>query len=97
VNPANFTYGNVGRTLPDVRGPGLRNIDLGLLKTTPIRERLRLQFRAEAFNLGNLTNLRQPSASFTPGPTGQNVNATFGTISSAFDARSLQLGLKLLW
>jgi hypothetical protein len=45
----------------------------------------------------DLPREKGPSASFTPGPTGQNVNATFGTISSAFDARSLQLGLKLLW
>jgi hypothetical protein len=32
LNPPIYSYGNVGRTLPDVRGPGLKNIDLALLK-----------------------------------------------------------------
>ena len=97
VNPPNFTFGNVGRTLPDVRGPGLMNVDLALLKTQKLREKLRLQFRAEAFNIANLTNLGQPNVSFSPGADGRNASATFGSISSSHDARSLQFGLKLLW
>jgi hypothetical protein len=40
----------VGRTLPDVRGPGLKNIDLALLKNFRETERASIQFRAEAFS-----------------------------------------------
>jgi hypothetical protein len=83
--------------LPDVRAPGLTNLDLALLKNTRIRERLTVQFRAEAFNIANTTNLGLPNVTFVPGPDGKNSSATFGTISSAFDARSMQFGIKLLW
>ena len=97
VNPPSYALGNVGRTLPDVRGPGLRNLDLSLIKDTAIRERTRLQFRAEAFNLPNHVNLGLPNMSFSPGPDGRNTSASFGTITSARDARIIQLGLKLLF
>ncbi len=97
INPPNYTYGNVSRTMPDIRGPGLINMDVALLKTVHIRENLRLQFRAEAFNVANLTNLGMPSGSFSPGPDGHNVSSTFGTISSAFDPRTMQFGLKVQW
>jgi hypothetical protein len=97
VNPAIYTFGNIGRTLPDVRSPGLIDIDLALLKTTRIYERLSIQIRAEAFNLANTTNLGLPNSTFVPGTDGRNASATFGTITTAFDARSLQFGLKLLW
>jgi hypothetical protein len=40
-------------------------------------------------------NLGFVSAGFSPGTDGKNASSTFGTISSARDARSLQLGAKL--
>lgn len=97
VNPPDFTFGNVGRTLPDVRAPGTFNWDLSAIKNTGITERVNLQFRAEAFNFMNSVNLRPPNQSFSAGPTGQNASATFGTITGARDARSIQFGLKLLF
>jgi hypothetical protein len=97
VNPPDFTFGNVGRTLPDVRTPGTFNWDLSAIKNTRITERFNLQFRAEAFNFMNQVNLRAPNTSFSPGPDGKNRSATFGTINSARDARSIQLGLKLIF
>ncbi len=96
-NPVEFFLGNVGRTLPDVRTPGTMNWDLSLLKSTRIRERFNLQFRAEAFNFMNTVNWGSPSGSFSPGPDGKNISATFGAIFSARDARVVQLGLKLLF
>src|SRR2546422_8625112 len=48
-----FTFGNVGRTLADVRAPGIVNIDLSVIKNTRIRERWNVQFRAESFNFAN--------------------------------------------
>jgi hypothetical protein len=38
-------------------GPGLHNIDFRVMREFSIRERLRLQFLAEAFNVLNQTNL----------------------------------------
>ncbi len=96
-NPAVYTYGNVGRTLPDARGPGLMNIDTALLKNVHFNEKLSLQFRAEAFNVANITNLGMPNSTFVPGPQGTNVSSSFGTITTSYDARSLQFGIKLIW
>ena len=88
--PAPFTFGNVGRTLPDVRGPGVKNIDFSLFKNFKIVERISLQFRAEAFNLTNTPSFGFPN---------QNFNAVqFGQITAtAADPRQLQFGLKLLF
>lgn len=97
VNPPNFTYGNVGRVLSDVRQPGVLNFDLSVVKDTVLRERLKLQFRFEAFNFINHTNLGLVNGSFSPGTDGLNRSATFGTITTARDPRILQLGLKLIF
>jgi len=89
AQPALFTYGNAPRTLPDVRGPGYQSLDFSLFRNIQILERLRLQFRAEAFNLFNHVNLSLPTTNFTSGG--------FGRITSSRDARIVQFGLKLLW
>ncbi len=94
-NPAPFTVGNVGRTIPDVRHPGTFNLDFSLIQEQKIRERFRLQFRAEAFNLTNKVNLGLANDGFVAGPDGRNNNLGFGTITSARDARIGQLALKL--
>jgi hypothetical protein len=85
--------GNLGRdTLP---GPGLATWDFSLFKETPIREKARLQFRAEFFNILNRANFNSPNAVvFTP--TG--VSPTAGIITStSTTSRQIQFGLKLLW
>jgi hypothetical protein len=97
VNPPSFTLGNVGRTLPDVRTPGTVNVDFSVIKVTQIRERLRLQFRAETFNIANHVNLGIPNTTFLPGPDGLNRSGTFGVITTAREARIGQLALKLIF
>lgn len=97
VNPPLYTYGNLGRVLPDVRNPGVVNVDLSIIKDFSIKERARIQFRAESFNVANHVNLGFPNATFVPGTNGLNNSSTFGTITSARDARSIQLGMKLIF
>jgi hypothetical protein len=97
VNPPLYTYGNLGRVLPDVRNPGVVNVDLSIIKDFSIKERARIQFRAESFNVANHVNLGFPNATFVPGANGLNNSSTFGTITSARDARSIQLGMKLIF
>ncbi|MEP7363487.1 MAG: carboxypeptidase regulatory-like domain-containing protein [Acidobacteriota bacterium] len=86
--PAAFTNGNVGRTLPDVRGPSFLNTDLSLIKNTAINERITLQFRAEYFNVFNRANLDLPNIAFGSGQFG----AITGTVGLP---RVGQLALKL--
>ncbi len=88
--PAPFTLGNTGRTLPDVRGPGTRNFDFSLFKNFELRERLSVQLRGEAFNVMNTVRFADPNQNLS--------NVQFGIISSqANDPRQLQLALKLLF
>ncbi|MFN7924628.1 MAG: hypothetical protein U0Q16_31285 [Bryobacteraceae bacterium] len=97
VNPPDFELGNVGRTTPDVRHPGAANFDFSLMKNTHLTERVRLEFRAEAFNAFNRVNLGLADDNFSPGPDGKNRSSTFGTVTSARDARIGQLALKLIF
>jgi hypothetical protein len=56
--PSTFHFGSLGRnSLP---GPHYRNFDLSLFKTTPITEQVRVQLRAEVFNLFNHPNFSSP-------------------------------------
>jgi hypothetical protein len=87
--PAPFTFGNVARTLPDVRSPGRRNYDLSLQKRFPVKERLSVLFRAEAFNLTNTPYFSGPGVGLGSG--------TFGVISSASGDRQVQFTLKVLF
>jgi len=64
-NPTDYTFGNVPRTLPHVRGPGTENFDFSIFKTTEITERFKLQLRVEAFNVLNHVNFGLPSTSFS--------------------------------
>ena len=95
VNPPDFTFGNVGRVLPDVRTPGTFNFDLALMKNTHVNERVNVQFRIEAFNVLNSVNLRGPNTAFRAGADGFNVGANFGTIAAARDPRRGQVSLKV--
>lgn len=76
--------------LPDVRTHGRNNLDLSLFKDTRLTEAVRLQFRAESFNLCNRAEFGDPNA--TVG------SASFGVVSSQINySRQLQFGLRLLW
>src|SRR5439155_6474092 len=58
--PPTGTFGNVSRGR--FTGPGFYNLDMSLFKRIPLKERLNLQFRAEAFNIINQPNFNSPIA-----------------------------------
>ncbi len=93
VDTPAFEFGNLSRTLADVRGPGQSNFDVSLIKNTSIKESLRLQFRAEAFNLFNTPQFDIPGTSFGTGSFGR-INAV---AHRANPARQIMLAMKLLW
>jgi hypothetical protein len=93
VLPAAGTFGNLGRGV--FTGPGLANLDVSLLKNTPIHERTSVQFRAEFFNAVNHVNLGTPNATVF---SGTSVNAAAGLITTlATTPRQIQFGLKLIF
>jgi hypothetical protein len=98
--------GNAGRN--SLRGPGLVNLDFGLFRDFPLREKLHMQFRAEAFNFTNTPHWGLPaanvsSATFRADGTISNLGG-FGSIAgtdgayltrSGMDERTFRLGLRL--
>ena len=84
--PAPFTIGNSGRNI--LRGPGVKNWDLAILKNTYITERVSHQFRLELFNAWNTPQFRNPSTNVDPGGNG-------GRITAARDPRIIQVAMKL--
>ena len=83
----NYTFGNVGRFLPNVRQPGQHNLDFSLFKNFKPIEKMNIQFRAEAFNFTN-----SPVWS-SPGTTVNNPS-TFGIVTSANGNRTMRLALR---
>jgi Carboxypeptidase regulatory-like domain len=87
TTPAIGELGNASRT--PVSGPNFINTDFSVIKHFPIREALRLDFRAEFFNLFNHAQFGLPFGDF-------NSPATFGTISSTVNnPRVIQFALKV--
>jgi hypothetical protein len=68
------TPGLLGDERPNqLFGPSQKRVDASLFKEFPIKENLKMQFRAEVFNLFNQVNFNTPNATLAfsnPGPTG---------------------------
>jgi hypothetical protein len=97
VNPADFLrlnpntqagqFGNEGRNV--VRGPGIADLDLSLFKNFYIGESMRVQFRAESFNVVNHPNFYLPENDIA--------SPEFGQILQAGPPRLFQVALKFLF
>jgi hypothetical protein len=87
VLPAIGTFGNVGKGL--LVGPGLVNLDAGIVKIVPVRERMQLQLRVEFFNIFNHPNFANPNNAVS--------GAGLGQILSAADPRIGQLAIKVVF
>jgi len=93
TGPNHGRFGTLGRNT--FRGPAFRNFDVALIKDTPFGRRgagefATLEFRAEFFNVFNITNFGLPS----------NVvrGSGFGFISkTAGSSRQIQFSLKLIY
>lgn len=86
--PAPNSFGNAGRN--SIRGPHLSNYDFSLFRTFPIAERLKLEFRAEFYNLTNTPHFSNPSGNVS--------SASFGVITgtlSGYGNRQSQMALRL--
>jgi hypothetical protein len=78
-------FGNAPRN--NVRGPLSWTVDMVLSKRFPMPWRNgNLEFRSEFFNLLNRVNYRAPN--------GNRSSGAFGTITSTYDPRVIQLALR---
>ena len=94
INPAAFTaptglrFGTAAREYTDLRAQGFANESFGLIKRTPLTEKLTLTFRAEFFNVFNRVVFGAPAGNVSA--------ANFGRVSSqANTPRQGQLALRL--
>jgi hypothetical protein len=86
---ATYSFGNEGKGV--IVSPGLVNMDVSIVRTFSIKERVRIQLRGEFFNALNHTNFNFPTAA----SLNANTPSTFGTITSAQDPRQIQVALKV--
>jgi hypothetical protein len=80
-------YGDARRGL--IYGPGDVVTDMALLRHVNLGPDLRLQLRAEFFNLFNKANFNNPNTTLS--------SATFGRITGAGPGRAIQLAAKVIW
>jgi hypothetical protein len=80
-------FGNAGRNT--VRGPNFWSFDLAATKQIRIGGDKSVEVRLEAFNLFDRANFTAPN--------GNRSSGGFGTITSTYDPRQIQLGVKLHW
>jgi hypothetical protein len=106
LNPLAFSVPSVPRQgtegRNDIQGFGLTQVDLSLGRRFPIKDRLQLQFHADAFNVFNHPNFTNPGALVEFGPyyreSHSMLNQGLGGLNPLFQEggpRSLQLSLKL--
>ncbi|HJZ95504.1 MAG TPA: TonB-dependent receptor [Candidatus Solibacter sp.] len=93
--PANGTWGNLGRYIAN--GPGAFEIDSSLQKRFRVTERVRLIFRAAAFNLLNHPEFKTPGASVgSVSGSGSNLtikqSASFGRITGVLNTGATGTG-----
>jgi len=116
LNSAAFALpllGTIGNDSPFnyLTTPGINNWDISLQKTVHVKERVRMEFRVDAFNAFNhtqfsginstinFTSLNNATATnlvFKPDGTINNING-FGSVSGARDPRILQLVCRLVF
>ena len=82
--PAPFTYGNSGAFT--VEGDGRLYVDISLGKRFAIRENRYFELRGEFYNIPNAVKLQDPGVNFS--------SSSFGSVTTATDARQIQLALR---
>jgi hypothetical protein len=95
LNPAAFALPAVGAVgtsgRGSVAGPGTWQFDMALSRTFQVRERQKVEFRAEAFNVTN--SFRMDASKLTTTVNSGN----FGQITGALDPRIMQFALKYIF
>jgi Carboxypeptidase regulatory-like domain/TonB-dependent Receptor Plug Domain len=93
ARPARGDDGNTGKFL--FRNPGIHNWDVALFKNIPFGRARQVQFRWEAYNVFNHTQYATVDTTARFNPAGQQVNATFGQVTSTRPPRQMQVSLRV--
>jgi hypothetical protein len=93
------TFGTAPRFFSNLRGPRYQNWDTSLMKNWPFKESMRIQFRAELYNTFNHANFYTPNTGYSgcdPNKD-ESCGSSFGQITNAFPARTVQFAGKFYW
>ena len=94
--PALGTFGTIGKG--SLRGPGIFDWDMEMVKSFPIKERLIVQLRAEYFNIFNHVNFANPAVSVNGAGFGTITGTgSSATAASTADPRIAQFALKVFF
>jgi hypothetical protein len=107
LNPASFVEntdsqgnvipGNAGRNI--FRGPSYANLDLGIVKTFSITERVKMHFRTEFFNTTNTPHFALPVRAMSDSSFGTITHTrnpgNYGSTAASYANRMIQFALKL--
>ena len=90
--PLAFTFGNAGRTMPNLMSDGMFDLDMSLYKTFQLKEKYRLELKVEAFNATNTPTFDVPTREVT--------SQQFGVVTATAlnpRPRSVQLSLRFVF
>ncbi len=96
ARPAKGEVGTAGKTV--FRNPGIHNWDMALFKIVPLGSGAKgpqLQFRWEAYNVFNHTQYATVDTTARFNPAGQQINASFGRITSTRPPRQMQASIRV--
>ena len=98
---ASVTGVRFGSSGPNIlRGPGVTNLDMGIFREFSATERVKMQFRAEAFNFTNTPHFNNPGANVsnmtlnTDGSI-RSLNGYTEITSAQPDERQIRLGVRI--
>lgn len=89
--PASNTFGALGRNR--LTGPGFFHLDFSTFRKFEVSERIKVEFRAEAFNLSNTPKFNNPNGDITS----PNFGKVTGVNGEPNGPRVMQLGLKMVF
>jgi hypothetical protein len=95
LDPSKMTpgqYGNSGRNI--LIGPSFSRVDMGLAKVFGIGNRVKLQVRAEAFNILNMVSFTNLNTTVRFDANG-NPAGGFGAVTAAAPGRVLEFGTRV--
>lgn len=87
ADPGDQIVGNAPRHFSNLRGPGIRNLDASFSKEFSIREDMKLQIRAEMFNVTNTPRFAFPNAGWGEEGFGKVESTTGNFRKMQFGAR----------
>jgi outer membrane receptor protein involved in Fe transport len=90
--PGSLELGNAAKNF--LFGPGLEKFDTALVKNLGLTERLKLQFRAEVFNILNRANFANPTSNVFSA-SGARQGSAGAIASTVTTSRQIQFALKL--